>query len=85
MKYTVYCFPNGNTAVFDNRGEQVPEMQIPWIRLLFKHLQFHGVDLEKDNVIFNLPNGMKAKPFKVPDGEFNWEVESYVTENHQRS
>ena len=30
---TVIFFPNGDTAVFNEQGERMPELQKPWLKL----------------------------------------------------
>lgn len=70
MKKVIF-FSNGNTAVFDEQGEQVPSLQEGWFRLFLDFLKMHGVNpLDAE---YTLPNGQKAKPFKTKTG-YNWEV-----------
>lgn len=58
MKYTVFFFPNGQTAVCKD-GEQVPALQESWFRQFVDFLISKGIDIEECE--FNLPNYQKAK------------------------
>ena len=35
----ILFFSNGNTAAFNKNGEQIPELQYPWIKLYFDFLK----------------------------------------------
>lgn len=68
----VYCFPNGNTAAFDDEGNQIVGAQAPWLLLLASQLEGYGIDLELSDIF--LPGGQRAVFFKMPDGSgWNWE------------
>ncbi len=70
----VYFFPNGNAAACQN-GEQVPPLQVSWLRLFVDHLVAHGVD--PTTAEYHLPHGGRARVFRVSDdygGGFSWEV-----------
>jgi len=71
MKIQVYFFDNGNTAIFDEDGNQMTTLQKSWFELFLDYLSRQGVDI--DNIEFNLPNEHKAEPFKVED-EYNWRI-----------
>jgi len=80
----VMFFPNGNTAVFDQEGEQIPELQSPWLRVAIEaigDLSYtvagkRGVDgqIDWDKVKILLPDGRKAKIFETDEG-WNWSIE----------
>lgn len=67
----VIFFPNGNTAVCDEHGQQVPQLQEPWILLYVQKLINEGADPLTLNIL--MPNGRSAKLFKIPDG-WNWRI-----------
>ena len=72
MKRVVF-FANGNTAVFDEQGVQVPELQRAWIKLFAEFLEEHDEDpLEFE---FTMPNGMKARLVETAAG-YNWKISS---------
>ena len=71
---SIYFFPNGNTAVFDEHGQQVPELQDSWLLTILDWLQKNGGEFEFDQIEIRLPSGSKAKPFRV-EGGWNWNVE----------
>ena len=71
MKQVIF-FPNGNTAVCEGEN-QVPELQVPWLLMFVEFLQSKGEDPEKLDI--TLPNGNKAKVFKV-EGGYNWDIHS---------
>lgn len=61
--------PNGVSAVFGPDGQQIPELQEPWIILFVKHLEEHGIDVL--DCEFTMPNGRVARLFKTERG-WNW-------------
>jgi len=72
----VYFFPNGNTAVMNSEGQQVGELQQPWLLLFAKFIEANATealkgDLEK--IQWHLPSGQIAELFKVED-DYNWRV-----------
>lgn len=44
---SVMLFPNGNTAAFDEKGEQIGELQKAWMILYFEFLESQGIDPTK--------------------------------------
>jgi hypothetical protein len=65
----VLFFNSGSSAVFDEDGNQMPELQKPYI-LMFAHmLELRGID--PIEVEFTLPSGEKARVFNTPEG-YNW-------------
>ena len=71
---SVYFFPNGNTIVFNEKGEQVPFLQVAWIELWAQHAAANGYDpTEIEKVV--LPNKKMATFFKVKEG-YNWNIEA---------
>jgi hypothetical protein len=67
----IYFFPNGNTAVFNEEGEQVPALQESWILLYVKHLEAAGIDPTQCEVM--MPDGYRARIFRTEEG-YNWET-----------
>jgi hypothetical protein len=67
----VIFFSNGNTICFDEKGEQVPELQKSWFLLYAQFLESKGIDVQ--NIEYQLPSGGYAKIFKTSIG-YNWEV-----------
>ena len=66
----ILFFSNGNTAAFNKNGEQIPELQYPWIKLYFDFLKSKGIE-DIHFIQFELPNGRKAKYLPEYD---NWEI-----------
>ena len=73
MTHEVFFFDNGGTAVFDEKKQQVGELQEAWLLVFAEFLKSKGI--EPLNVTFNLPGGRKAALFALPDGSYNWNVE----------
>lgn len=69
MCYQVFCFDNGNTAVFDERGLQLTEVQAPWILAVADALGTAGHN--PLDATITLPGGRKAQFFVTPSG-LNW-------------
>lgn len=72
---TVMFFSNGNTAVFDAEGNQIPSLQNSWLLLFMKFLQSNStepIDFDKTEIV--LPDIHCARVFKLENGEMNWEV-----------
>ncbi len=70
----VFLFNNGNSAFFDEKGEQVPELQRSWFLLYVVFLKEKGID--PTEVDFMLPCG-RAKIFEIPEehgGGYNWRI-----------
>jgi hypothetical protein len=72
---SVTFFPNGNTAVFDDAGNQMPELQEAWIRLWAEHAKNLGHDVTEIEDIM-LPNEKYARFFKIEDG-VNWAINDF--------
>ena len=69
----VFVFSNGNLA-FCVDGEQVPAVQQKaWILLIAVWLETCGYD--PTEVVFNMPNRMKARIIREDGGEYNWTLE----------
>lgn len=62
-------FNNGNTMFFNDKGEQVPELQQSWFLMYIKFLVKQGID--PINVEYEMPDGQKPEPFKTEDS-YNW-------------
>lgn len=71
-KMEVIYFSNGNTAVFDKNGNQIPELQQGWLKLSVEFIKSKGLDPLK--MKFTLPNNDNATLFKTEDG-YNWRIE----------
>ncbi len=70
----VMFFANGNTAVFDEKGEQIPKLQRSWLVMFIEMLEKQGFD--PTGIIFNTPDARVAHPFiKKEDGSWGWEFE----------
>lgn len=70
---TVMLFANGNAAVFDADGQQMPMLQESWLLLFVAFLEREGVTHLEDTD-FVLPNTTHATLFKRPGGGWNWEI-----------
>ena len=68
----VIFFPNGNTAVFDEDGKQIPQLQKSWILLFAEHLRDQNIDPLKAD--YTMPDGSSASLFKTSDGSYNWRI-----------
>lgn len=71
---------NGNTAVFDHRGQQLVEVQIPWLNAWLAHAEAKGLDIDpKDDLTIIMPGGKAARLVTVekPDEwpNFDWALE----------
>ncbi len=71
MVKTVILFANGNSAVLDEGGTQIPDLQSPWLLLFVEHLKKNGVDYHGVN--FLLPDEIEAEIFPTKEG-LNWEI-----------
>lgn len=69
----VVHWENGMTMVFNNSGEQIPELQKPWFRIYLEWLESKGV--EPSEIQFNLPDQNAYKAKKMADGYYVWERE----------
>lgn len=65
----IIFFNNGNTAVFDSKGQQIPKFQKSWLLMFIEFLQSKGAKVEKTEI--NLPDGRRAKYLKK---YHNWEI-----------
>ena len=69
---SVMFLPAGGTAVFDDGGQQMPELQESWLLLWAKHAESLGYDVTEIKEIL-LPSGMSARLIKTEDG-YNWRL-----------
>lgn len=69
-KYKVMLMPNGGTAVFDEKGQQVPNLQVSWLVLYVRFLRTQGVDPEDCDI--ELLGMRHARWNNITD---NWKVE----------
>lgn len=69
-------FSNGSVAVFDEDGQQIPELQEPWMVLWFRFLESKGVDPATIPDIAIIVNGrnMHVRPFRTTDGGWSWRL-----------
>jgi len=54
MTKHIYFLGNGNTVVFDENDEQIPELQSPWYEPFVKDLESQGIDISE--FVFYLPD-----------------------------
>lgn len=73
---SIIIFANGISAVFDQHGEQIGELQEDLFNLYFKFLESKGVDIMKIATIETIVNGsyVYLKPFKIDNGNWNCEI-----------
>lgn len=65
-------FTNGNTAVFDENGQQIPELQKSWLLCYMYHFIKFSKDIENlGGIEIILPNGKFAK---IDDDCKNWRI-----------
>jgi hypothetical protein len=78
MKMKMIFFSNGNSAMFDDSGIQMPEYSKSWLQLMFSFLANVGV--EPSDVEFTMPNGTTARAIWIepnewaPQGRWTWEI-----------
>lgn len=68
---TVLIFNNGGMAVFDESGQQVPELQKSWMEMIFEFLQSKGIDPRDIKEIKS--QDYTIIPFKTGEG-WGWSV-----------
>jgi len=68
---SIIFFVNGNTAVFDKGGKQVPELQVPWLTKFLRDLQLDGYWIW--DIDITLPNNRKAEVFNTTEG-ISWNI-----------
>lgn len=78
-------FSNGNTAFFDSSGQQIPELQEAWMRLLLNFLDSKGVDPTKVTFLTTV-NGQECQMFPFKEGRredptfWCWEFKCLTTQ-----
>ena len=72
MITTVFFFKNGNAAVFDEHGNQMPDVQEPWLIVYLRYLKTKGGSME--SIHFSMPDGKRAEIFTTSEGEYNWRL-----------
>ena len=65
----VIFLPNGNTAVFDENHEQIPELQRSWFLKFVEFLESKDIDVM--NSTYEFKEG-KAKLTRTEEG-YNWD------------
>jgi len=73
MSTEVIFFPGGVTACLQD-GEQVSELQSPWLLLYVELLETVGID--PCTVDFTMPDGRHAEIFVTKSGKYNWRLRS---------
>ena len=66
----VFFFDNGNTAVFDENGDQMSDLQRSYIVMFAEFLKTKGFDPTK--ISYLLPNDKKAQLFSIKGDTYNW-------------
>lgn len=66
------CFDNGNIAIFDGQGNQIPDLQVSWLTLWAMHAEKLGYN--PDGVIFECQTGKSWRIFRTEDGGYNHEL-----------
>ncbi len=64
---SIVFFPGGNTAVFDEDGNQISHLQKNWFLEFLKQLHYMWEDFEEAEIL--LPGG-KVELEKIEDGDF---------------
>ncbi len=69
---------NGLTAAFNAKGEQMPDLQKPWVSEYLNVLLAEGIS--PADVEIEFPDGRKGKFFRLPAFEqtperWGWEIE----------
>lgn len=72
MIKSVFFFKNGNTAVFDDKGQQVETLQEAWLIVYLHYLKSKGADIS--GIHFSMPDGKRAEIFTNSEGEYNWRI-----------
>jgi len=70
---TIFFFNNGNTAVCDRQGNQMPEAQKSWMVTFLKELEAKGYFIYNEDMEIILPDGQKVEIFNTTNG-INWKV-----------
>jgi hypothetical protein len=70
---TLMFYPNGNTAVFNFDGFQIPEAQEPWLLQFCEFLRERGFEIDETTEIL-LPDGSAAQLFKTSEDKWNWQI-----------
>mgnify|MGYP000523549413 CR=1 FL=1 len=60
-------------TLFSKDGEQVPELQQPWLVLYLREIQRHGIDPR--DVEIRMSGGQRVYPFVTDEGGWNWSME----------
>ena len=72
MIQRIMFLPNGNTAVFNEKGQQIPELQGSWL-LEFIKAMMAKTTVNIELVQITLPDGKRARLFKL-EKDLHWEV-----------
>jgi hypothetical protein len=72
---TLIIYSNGNICCFDDKGEQMGDLQaIGWIELLFDELEKRGVDILSIKTIETIVNGGRRYVVPSKDEQGQWRV-----------
>ena len=69
---TIFFFSNGNTAVCDDAGQQMPQFQSSWMMESVGAMLRDGAEID-DNCEILLPGGHRAQLVKTSEG-WNWRI-----------
>lgn len=73
MIASIMFLPNGNTAVFNEKGLQLPEYQKSWLVTFIKTISATST-VDPERIAITLPDGRKARLFRIEKDIWNWEV-----------
>lgn len=66
----ILLFANGQSAVCDFEGKQIPELQVPWLLVFLKFIQEHTGQAPDEIEEIRVPSS-RVVVFRTPDG-WNW-------------
>ena len=65
---------NGTVVVWDEKYNQVPELQGSWLINYIEYMKSKGAEIDYNNTEILMPNSAKAKIFEI-DGITNYSIE----------
>ena len=77
---TIFFFSNGNTAVTNEDGQQVPEFQSSWLLTYVNDMRRLGAEIDENCEIL-IPGGHRAQLFQTDEG-WNWRIVECPTSTH---
>ena len=69
---TIFFFSNGNTAVTNENGQQMPEFQASWLLEAVNAMIRDGAEIDENCEIL-MPERRRAQLFKTREG-WNWRI-----------